>query len=97
MSILSVEVSRVVTGFHQLAAGDMASAVSCPGVGSVLLLQAEAQSVRYRLDGVDPTSTIGHLLLANTSIMINMGKAGSTPIKVIQAAAGAILNVTSFR
>ena len=95
MSILTTEVARVVTGFHQVT--DLSSAISCPGAGAVLLLQAEAQNIRYRLDGIDPTSTVGHLLLANASVTINMGEAGSTPIKVIEATGGAILNVTSFR
>ncbi len=98
MSILHVEIPREVIGFFQHAAGDIDTVAPVKsGGGSVVLMQAEAQSVRYRLDGVDPTATVGHLLLANTSVTINIGDNKGLAINVIAASAGAILNVTSFR
>ena len=97
MSIKSVMEARAVTGSHQLGAGDMASAVSVPGTGSLVMIQAEAQNVRYRADGVDPTSTVGMVLAAGECHILNVGKGNIQNIKVIQAVAGAILNVTAFR
>ncbi len=98
MSILQVEVPREVIGFFQHAAGTIDTAVAAKsGGGSVVLFQAEAQNVRYRLDGVDPTAAIGHLLVANESVSFNIGDRKGLSIRVIAATAGAILNVTSFR
>ena len=98
MSILQVEIPREVIGYFQHGAGDIDTAKAAKtGGGSVVLMQAEAQNVRYRLDGTDPTAAVGHLLLANNSVTINIGDNKGLAIRVIAAAAGAILNVTSFR
>jgi len=88
---------RVVTGYHQLGAGSMASAVPVPGTGAVVMIQAEAQNVRYRADNVNPTATVGMLLAAGECHTLNLGEGKISEIKVIQAVAGAILNVTAFR
>ena len=95
MTIKGVDEPRVVTGYHQVTV--LSSAVDCPGSGSVVMIQAEAQSLRYRMDGIDPTASVGHLLLANNAITINMGSGRIQDIRVIEAVAGGILNVTSFR
>lgn len=82
--------------YHQLAAGSMSSAISIPGNGKVVMIQAEAQNVRYRPDGEDPTSTVGVLLAAGESHSIDLGEGTASQIRVIEAAGGAILNVVSF-
>lgn len=74
----------------------MSSAISVPGNGHVVMLQAEAQNVRYRCDGEDPTAAVGVLLAAGESHTIDMGEGTSQQIRVIEAAGGAILNVTTF-
>ena len=75
----------------------MVAAVPVPGNGHVVMLQAEAQNVRYRADGEDPTPTVGVLLAAGESHTLDLGEGtASTQIRVIQTAGGAILNVTSF-
>lgn len=97
MPIKGVDQARVVTGYHQLAAGDLTTAVSCPGTGSVVMIQAEAQNIRYRLDNVNPTATVGKLLAAGECHTIVIGAGNISKIKVIEAAAGGILNVHAFR
>jgi len=98
MSILGVDVSREVVGYYQHAAGTINTAATVKtGGGSVVLIQAEAQNVRIRLDGVDPTASVGHLLVANSSMTVNIGDNKALAIRAIAATAGAILNVTSFR
>lgn len=97
MGLESIEIARKVVGYHQLPSGSLTTAIKCPGTGAVLLLQAEAQNIRYRLDNVDPTATVGHLLLADCSIVINVGREAASTIRVIEASPGAILNITAFR
>jgi hypothetical protein len=74
----------------------MVAAVPVPGNGNVVMIQAEAQNVRYRADGEDPTASVGVLLAAGESHTIDLGEGTASQIKVIQTAGGAILNVTSF-
>ena len=87
---------RSAIKYHQLAAGTMVAAISVPGNGHVVMLQAEAQNIRYRCDGENPTAAVGVLLAAGESHTIDMGESTSQQIKVIQTAGGAILNVTTF-
>jgi hypothetical protein len=97
MSITAVIEGRVVTGYHQLASGDLTTATTCPGTGSVVMIQAEAQNIRYRLDGVNPTTTEGTLLAAGECHTLAIGNGNINKIKVIEAAVGGILNVHAFR
>ena len=97
MGIKAIMETREVVGYYQLAAGDMAAAISVPGTGSAVTIQAEAQNVRYRADGEDPTNTVGVLLAAGESHTLMVGNGNIQTIRVIQAAGGAILNVTTFK
>jgi len=97
MSIKSVEQARVVTGYHQHAAGTIDTAAPVKGTGSVVMIQAEAVNVRYRADGVNPTTTVGMLLAAGECHVLNVGEGNISNIKVIGVANNAILNVTAYR
>lgn len=97
MSIKFLQEQREVTGYHQLAAGSMATAATIPGTGGLVMIQAEAQNVRYTLDGSTPTTTVGFLLQAGETHTLNVGQGNIGNIKVIQAASGAILNVHTFK
>jgi hypothetical protein len=59
------------------------------------IIQAEAQSIRWRDDGVPPTASVGMLLAAGQTFQY------TTPdfrlIQFIQATAGAILNVAFYK
>jgi len=94
--IKSVIKGRSNIKYHQLAAGSMASAISIPGNGTVVMIQAEAQNVRYRADGGDPTTSFGVLLAAGESHTIDLGEGTASQVRVIEAAGGAILNVHTF-
>ena len=61
------------------------------GIPTLAVIQAEAQAVRWRDDGVAPTSTVGMVLAAGASMEYDGNLAG---IRFIEATAGAILNVT---
>lgn len=93
--IKTVEEAREVLGYYQLTG--MAAATQLPGAGSVVMLQAEAQGVRYDPTGGTPTAGVGVLLSAGETHILNVGDGNVPTIKVIQAAGGAILNVVTFR
>lgn len=97
MSIQSLDIARECTGYHQVT--DLSSAVSCPGSGSVVEIGAEGANVRYRLDGIDPTDTVGSLLPAGGCMVINIGQGNIHKIRLIETTAdpGATINVHCFK
>ena len=57
---------------------------------NAVLMQAEAANIRWRGDDVDPTTTVGNILYAGTTMLYD---GPLNRIRFIQATAGAILNV----
>jgi hypothetical protein len=57
-----------------------------------VIVQADGQNVRYRLDGTNPTATVGVLILNGTSQIFNMTDAAAA--KFIQVSATAVINAT---
>lgn len=82
-------------GYQQLAAGSMAAAtaLTVPAGAAYAVIQVEAQAVRWRDDGTDPTAAIGMPVAVGTTFTYEGPLAR---IKFIEAAAGAILNVTYY-
>jgi len=86
-------------GYEQLTALNVVSALSPPNGSRIAVLRCEAQNVRWRDDKdntgyVDPTATVGQLMLTTDDLMVYTGLMGQ--IRFIEAAAGAILNVTYY-
>jgi hypothetical protein len=87
-------------GYAQAAANTINTAVNVatffPGgiipLGTeTLLMIPEAQSIRWRSDGTDPTATVGYPLAAGAELRYTMGQLPK--LKVISQVAGAILNI----
>ncbi len=57
---------------------------------NAILMQAEAQNIRWRGDNVDPTATVGNILYVGQTLCYD-GELNR--IRFIQATSGAILNV----
>lgn len=93
--IKTVEAARDVIGYYQLTT--LNAAVQVPGNGAVVMLQAEAQDLRYDPTGGTPTSSVGILLAAGQTHILNVGSGNISTIKVIETAGGGILNVVTFR
>jgi hypothetical protein len=55
----------------------------------------EAQSIRYRTDGVAPTSTVGMLMAAGTDKVFALNNFAN--MKFIQVTAGAVLDIEFFQ
>lgn len=60
---------------------------------SFIMIDAQAQDIRYRLDGVNPTASSGHVLKANKTQMLYCDL---TLFKMIEATSGAKCAVTYF-
>lgn len=87
----------MTVAYTQETSIDSAKTLSLPTGCRKVLLQAEAQNVRYRLDGTNPAAGVGMLCLtgAHQPTEVQMQE-GVTSIKVIGAASGAKLNVTTY-
>lgn len=83
-------------GYHQLDSDDLNSAVGIPGIGHarVALIQALNQNVRWRDDGVDPTDSVGMVLVAGFDMFYT---GDLNKIKFIETADGAEVNITLFK
>lgn len=66
-----------------------------PTGSHMVVLQAEAQNIRWRDDGTDPTATVGMRLLTTQHPYDFHGDL--TQIKFIAETAGAILNVSFYK
>ncbi|QDV72479.1 hypothetical protein K2D_06370 [Planctomycetes bacterium K2D] len=70
MSIERIEAPRHVCGYLQIT--DLSTAQPLPG--NVIDLQAEDGTIRFRLDGVAPTATVGMLIPEGETRRILVGE-----------------------
>jgi hypothetical protein len=80
-------------GYQQMTSITAATALpSIPASATMATITVEAQAVRYRDDGVNPTASVGVLLPVGT-VQTFYGAAELAALKFIAATSGAILNV----
>lgn len=84
-------------GYQQVTVTSAVFGIPFPAgrAGTVLILvQAEAQALRWRDDGTDPTATVGYLVPVNSELRYT----GANPaaLKMIAAAVGAIANIAIY-
>lgn len=80
-------------GYQQIGTLTTATALTVPANSRFALIVAEAQAVRWRDDGTDPTAAIGMPLAVNTMLEY----AGDlSRVKFIEQTVGGKLNVTYF-
>jgi len=89
----STEANRDPKGYQQITSLSAAVGLTVPLFARIAVIQAEAQVVRWRDDGVNPTSTVGMTLAVGASITYSGDLAA---VKFIQATSGAILNITYY-
>ena len=80
-------------GYQQLTSISATTALTVPGGSTVAMIQAEAQAVRWRDDGTNPTASVGMNLAAGQTMWYT-GPLAS--IKFIQVTSGAIVNVSYY-
>lgn len=84
---------RDCLGYQQIGTLTTAQALTVPAGARIACIVAEAQAVRWRDDGTDPTASIGMPLPVNTLLEY----AGDlSRIKFIEQTASGKLNVTYF-
>ena len=84
-------------GFQQITDLSTAKALNVPTGATAVLLQADAQSVRWRDDGVDPTASIGMLIPPSSFVLVSFLYEGDlSKIRFIEASSGGILNVSYY-
>lgn len=83
-------------GYFQITSPDgTATSFPTPPAGaSFAQISAEAQAVRWRDDGTNPTATIGYPLAAGSELRYDAN--GLSRLRFCQQTAGAILNVAFF-
>lgn len=82
-------------GYEQLGAGiAAATALTVPAGTSLIVMKPSAQAIRFRDDGTDPTAAVGYPL----AVGVEYRYESSNPslVKVIEQAAGAILDVLYY-
>ena len=80
-------------GFQQITALAAATGLTVPSRAEWALIECEAQSVRWRDDGTNPTTTVGHVL--NPGDVLEY-KGLLSAIRFIETAVGAKLNVSFY-
>lgn len=92
----------VPLGYCQILAATLASATglsSCsggiPAGANMIWVQAEAQNIRWRDDGTNPTTTVGMILISGQAPVSYTGTISA--LKFIDATAGGILDVAFYK
>ena len=80
-------------GYQQITDLSSSAALTVPAGATLALIVPETQNVRWRDDGVAPTTTVGMPVLTNTSMSYD---GDLKAIRFIAATSGAILNVSYY-
>lgn len=80
-------------GYQQITSLSSATALTVPPGAHIAVIQAEAQSIRWRDHGGDPTPTVG--MLRNPGAILEYNGELSA-IRLIETAGGAIVNVSYY-
>lgn len=89
----------VVLGFEQLTGISAAKALQSKPAGTrQIWMQAEGQHVRYRIDGENPTASVGMRLLKDVNEPTVLDAVGESiaDLKFIEEQSTAKVNVTYF-
>lgn len=57
----------MIKGFEQIDASSGVKTLTVPAGANKAIVQAETANVRLRLDGTNPTSSVGEILVANAT------------------------------
>lgn len=83
-------------GYQQLTSSSLtaSTALVVPTGATFCLIEAEAQAVRYRDDGITVSATVGQPITVGTTLMYAGNLAA---LRFIQTTASAIVNVSCYR
>lgn len=95
---MSLKNTSACLGYQQIGTVTTATALTVPsnplrGIPTFAIIQAEAQAVRWRDDGTDPTAAIGMVIPAGGELRYDGDLKG---IRFIESTVGAKLNVSYY-
>lgn len=84
-------------GYQQLTSLGSAVALTVPADANLAVIQAEGQTVRYLLDGTNPTASTGGRIIKDSQIPTQIRVVDGLKVaKFIEESASAKLNVLYF-
>lgn len=89
---MSLKNTAACLGYQQILPS-VSTALTVPATATYAIIQAEAQAVRWRDDGVAPTAAIGMTIAAGGELRYD---GNLTTIRFIEATASAKLNVSYY-
>lgn len=93
-AIAEVGVRYAPLGYQQITSLSAATGLTVPARATTAVIIPEAQAVRYRDDGTNPSATVGQPLAVGVSITYT---GTLSAIKFIEQTSGAKLNVLYYR
>jgi hypothetical protein len=90
---MGLKSTTVCLGYQQITSLSAAAALTVPDGATLAIITPESQSVRWRDDGTNPTSTVGMPLTLLTTLSYD---GNLKNIRFIQQAASATLNVCYY-
>jgi hypothetical protein len=94
MSIRTIDGAVDNNGYQQVTALSSAAALTVPAGTLLAVLQAEGADVRYRDDDTNPTSSVGMIIAAGTSVVYN---GQLSRLRFIESGGTAKLNVSYYK
>jgi hypothetical protein len=85
----------IANGYEQITGLSAVKTLTPPAGSRYALIGCTTQNVRWRMDGTDPTATVGNLLIAGANPELFDGNLAA--MEFIEAAASAVLNVQYFK
>lgn len=80
-------------GYQQITSLSSATGLTIPAGSGRALIECESQQVRWRDDGTNPTSSVGHVMSPGDILSYD---AALPVIKFIEVASGAKLNISYY-
>ncbi len=82
-------------GYQQITSLSAATALTVPTGATTAVIRTEAQAVRYRDDGTDPSATVGQPMAVADFPLVYTGPL--LKIKFIEQVSGAKLNISYYK
>lgn len=93
-AIADAGIRYAALGYQQITSLSAAAALTVPAGATTAVIVAEAQAVRYRDDGTDPSATVG-MPVAVGVVLTYTGPL--TKIKFFEQTSGAKLNISYYK
>jgi hypothetical protein len=93
-AVADVGIRYTANGYQQITSLSAATALTVPTGSTTAVIIAEAQAVRYRDDGTDPSASVGMPMAVGVTLTYT---GPLSKIKFIEQTGGAKLNISYYR